>query len=464
MGAVYEVLQLNIDRRRALKVMHAHKLNDPGLRERFDREAQLIARVRSDHIVEIIDSGVDEPSGAPYIVMELLQGVDLATYAARRGRLKADEVVNFAWQAAIGLDKLHEAGIIHRDIKPGNLFVSRRDTGEQHIHLIDLGIAKSIGPSKGRATTGLLGTPSYAAPEQIHAEVPVSAATDRYALAHLVYALLAGEPYWAQEREDNTDVYPLLMTIVQGPPEAPSERAARRNPDFDTGLAPKFDAWFERAAAVAADERYVSMQDMLQDLAEALSIEHDGIAAGAGLGPCADSGPPPTPRTIPPPPVTRKHTDELTRRAQVEPVSANLVLPSAWPRPVVVTAAMTMLLMVVFAGLWAMQSNGAEPIATATRLPATEYAATPGFATVDIVTTPMAADPSVARRPAQRGETSAPEATRSVTRKAIRKSARKTTGEAKRKPSPAPLTERAVPKPAPATPVPPKLQLPVDFR
>ena len=261
MGAVYEVLQLNLGRRRALKVLHSHSQANPDLRRRFMDEAKVIARVESDHVVEVIDSGIAEPTGSPYLVMELLDGEDLWALLDSEGSLEADTLVDFAWQASLAIEKLHDRQIVHRALKPSNLFVTTRDDGRRHITLIDFGIAKSLSAQPARATTGILGTPVYLSPEQIHGEVPTSFATDRYALAHVVYTLATGEPYFAQEKKEaGSEPYPLLMKIVEGPREAPVARAwRRRGVELPTG----FDAWFETATATDPEQRFGSMGAMI---------------------------------------------------------------------------------------------------------------------------------------------------------------------------------------------------------
>jgi serine/threonine-protein kinase len=133
-------VQLKTDRPRALKVMHASTLANEQLRARFAREAKIIAGVESDHIVEIIDAGVEEKSRTPYIVMELLKGESLGSAIAREGRLAPETVITYLTQAAHALDKAHAAGIVHRDLKPENLFITRADDGRPRVKVLDFGI------------------------------------------------------------------------------------------------------------------------------------------------------------------------------------------------------------------------------------------------------------------------------------------------------------------------------------
>src|SRR4051812_166825 len=136
MGAIYEVVHLGTRRRRALKVLLPALVADAAQRERFTREATVTAEVKSEHLVEVFDAGIDAATEMPFLVMELLQGEDLGELLARRGRLEPGEVVDLLGQAARALDKTHAAGVVHRDLKPGNVFVSRRDDGSPWVKLL----------------------------------------------------------------------------------------------------------------------------------------------------------------------------------------------------------------------------------------------------------------------------------------------------------------------------------------
>ena len=129
MGAVYEVVHLETERRRALKVMHAHILQSDELRERFRREAKVAAHVESDFIVDVFDAGIDDATRMPFLVMELLRGEELSRRVRRLGSLPAAEVVSHLFQTALALDKTHRAAIVHRDLKPENLFLTEQDHG-----------------------------------------------------------------------------------------------------------------------------------------------------------------------------------------------------------------------------------------------------------------------------------------------------------------------------------------------
>src|ERR1700730_2139947 len=115
MGSVYEVVHLETERRRALKVMHPHIVQSPELRDRFKREAKVAAQIDSEFIVDVFDAGVDEATQMPFLVMELLKGEELGRRLERVGRFSPPEAVTYLWQTALALDKTHKASIVHRD-------------------------------------------------------------------------------------------------------------------------------------------------------------------------------------------------------------------------------------------------------------------------------------------------------------------------------------------------------------
>lgn len=131
MGAVYEVVHLETDRRRAMKVMHAHLFQSDDMRMRFQREARIAANIESEYLIDVSDAGVDEATGMPFMVMELLRGEELGQRLKRVGRLDPAEALTVLQQTALALDKTHAASIVRRDLKPQNLFCTQRDDGER---------------------------------------------------------------------------------------------------------------------------------------------------------------------------------------------------------------------------------------------------------------------------------------------------------------------------------------------
>jgi serine/threonine protein kinase len=212
MGTVYRALHIRLDKEVALKVIHPFRVRDPRMHERFGREMRAIGKLRHPHIVLATDAG--EAQGVLYLVMELEQGADLAHYVRKQGPLPIGEACGYAQQAAMGLQCVHEAGLVHRDIKPSNLF----RTANGQIKLLDLGLAllaadkappeesgmplpddRTTGfrPLAAARTLGPMGTDDYMAPEQWSDAHQVDLRVDLYSLGCTIYLLLTGQPPFA---------------------------------------------------------------------------------------------------------------------------------------------------------------------------------------------------------------------------------------------------------------------------
>ena len=267
MGVIYEVLHLETERRRALKVMLPGVLGNDELRQRFVREAKVVSHVESDFIVDVVDAGIDAATETPFLVMELLRGEDLLRVLATRGALPAGEVVLLLSQAALALDKTHAAGIVHRDLKPENLYLTTRDDGSPRLKILDFGIAKVVADVNHTVQqTATIGTPLYMPPEQIRGEGTIGPRADVYALGHIAFTLLTGRAYWDDEQRASPSLFTFLGKVVDGLPEPATVRAARRG----VALPPAFDAWFARATARAASARPDRASALVADLAVAV--------------------------------------------------------------------------------------------------------------------------------------------------------------------------------------------------
>jgi serine/threonine-protein kinase len=198
-GDVYEALHLGLRTRVAVKVLRPGPPETAEIRrKRFMREARVAARIRSDHVVRVFDIVAPE-HGPTYIVMELLHGETLAQRIRRVGALPSIEAVDYIVQAAKPLGEMHDTGIVHRDVKPSNLFLARDADGRERIKLLDFGVAafqQPIARSESSITLSevIVGTPRYMAPEQVRSSKHIDARVDVWALGVTLYELLVGTP------------------------------------------------------------------------------------------------------------------------------------------------------------------------------------------------------------------------------------------------------------------------------
>ena len=276
MGAVYEVVHIETNRRRALKVLHAKFMQSEALRQRFRQEARVAAEIDSEHIVDIFDAGIDTETEMPFLVMELLRGEDLRVRVRRDGPMPQDEVIRCLYETSLALEKTHKANIVHRDLKPDNLFLCEREHGPSRIKVLDFGIAKIVADGDGIThATQSLGTPLYMAPEQFSMASSVTPATDIFALGLIAYTLLVGKPYWLAESKAAGSPIAFALNAVKGPQESPVERAEKRG----VQLPPAFDTWFFRATAIKPADRFPSAMTAISELAEVLGVPlpHDSM-------------------------------------------------------------------------------------------------------------------------------------------------------------------------------------------
>jgi serine/threonine protein kinase/formylglycine-generating enzyme required for sulfatase activity len=254
MGEVYVVHQLSTGRDRALKVMSPHLAPNEEQRRRFQLEARVGAMIESDHVVDVITAGFDEQTGAPYLVMELLEGETLEAKVGREGALARAEVARIFDELGHALAAAHAKGIVHRDLKPANLFLARPRvrTPNPILKVLDFGVAKLVGGTHA-TDTRQVGTPSYMAPEQCRAE-PVFTATDVWALGLIAFKLLTGKLYWCAAHRPEASALAIMYEIGHEPLEPATSRADRLG--APGRLPPGFDAWFARCVARDVIARY----------------------------------------------------------------------------------------------------------------------------------------------------------------------------------------------------------------
>jgi serine/threonine protein kinase len=267
MGAVYAVEQLSTGKRRALKVMQPQLIPDARARERFVLEARIGSQIESEHVVDVVASGIDEPTGMPWIAMELLEGVDLADHVKQRGQLPPQETYEVLSQLCDGLGAAHARGIVHRDLKPENVFIStsKRRGVPFIVKILDFGIAKVTHDNQTSATgTSAMGSPLWMAPEQTESGTRLRPATDVWALGLMAFWMLTGRSYWRAGNQAEIALTPVFTEVLVLPLDPPSVRAAQM------GLAhlvpPAFDAWFFRCVARNHDQRFVDATQAIASL------------------------------------------------------------------------------------------------------------------------------------------------------------------------------------------------------
>ncbi len=199
MGVVVAAVDLQLERRVAIKFLLPEYSQQHEAAQRFLREARAAVKIQSEHVARVIDVGTME-SGAPYMVMEYLEGGDLAALLDERKALPAEEAVAYVLEACDAIAEAHSVGIVHRDLKPANLFLARQPDGSVRIKVLDFGISKAlvtsttgIDPSLTR-TSSMMGSPLYMSPEQMKSAKHVDPRTDVWALGVILYELLTGEP------------------------------------------------------------------------------------------------------------------------------------------------------------------------------------------------------------------------------------------------------------------------------
>ena len=226
MGAVFEAYDEKLNRSVAIKIIRAELLNDPSMRMRLEREAHVVARIRHPGVVSIYDFG-DLFDGSAFIVMELLQGLDLAETMKNQGPGTPAQVAALLKQVGEALTVAHSLGIIHRDLKPANLFILPAGK-EFQVKVVDFGIAKSVGEQTSLTISGMLvGTPAYMSPEQIRHQ-PLDARSDLFSLAAVAYELLTGVTAFGSEH-----ISDALTRVLLEEPSPISSKLPGASPDLD---------------------------------------------------------------------------------------------------------------------------------------------------------------------------------------------------------------------------------------
>jgi serine/threonine protein kinase len=263
MAAVYRAYHEGMGREVALKVLAAALAGDVAFRRRFEREAHLVAKVEHPHIIPVYEADQEQDFGVPFIAMRLVRGGDLRAIVSREGYMTAGRAAAFVSPVASALDTAHEAGLVHRDVKPANMLVDVGRGRPEHVYLSDFGLARgvdTVGLSAGDLTTPgqFMGTPEYAAPEQITGG-EVDGRADQYALGCVAYTLLTGSVPYPREQ-----AIAVMYAQLYDPP--PLVTGIRR----DLPLA--VNQVLGRAMEKKADDRYESCIAFADALREALDL------------------------------------------------------------------------------------------------------------------------------------------------------------------------------------------------
>ena len=242
MGVVVAARHLQLDTSVAIKILLPGMIGNQEAVARFAREARAAIEMRGEHVARIFDVGT-LPTGAPYLVMELLQGADLRKMLDEQGPLSVEDAVDFVVQACAAVAEAHGLGIVHRDLKPANLFCVQRPDGRRAIKVLDFGISKVTGPlwmsplEPLTVAAAVMGTPSYMSPEQLEAPHTVDSRTDVWALGVILYELLTGKAPF-----EGSTLPQVSVRIAVRPP--PPLRQLR--PNIPPGLAAAIDTCLEK--------------------------------------------------------------------------------------------------------------------------------------------------------------------------------------------------------------------------
>jgi serine/threonine-protein kinase len=383
MGRVYEGKHETLAKRFALKFIDRDNVTEESF-ARFEREAKAASAVDSPHIVDVFDVGTTN-EGLPYIVMELLRGEDLGQLIRRLGPLEVEVALKVVAQVLRGLVRAHEVGVVHRDLKPDNVFLVDRDDDETFIKILDFGVSKIPKETGGGVRTltregVVLGTLVYMSPEQAQAAPDLDERTDLWAVGAILYECLAGRPAFTGATYES-----VIVTIcTQDPPDL-----APLRPDLSPGLV----TVVKRALARDRAARFSSARDMLDALVAdsngvlPVSMRSDSMKGVRGSGTSSSSGS--TPR-LSPGPATLGAVSTIAVTPDPSRTGGPVPAPSRVP---VVLGGVGIAAVGVLAGLW-LSGPSTDPRAGTSVAAPVSAAPTPASEPVAPSTSQPSASPS----------------------------------------------------------------------
>jgi serine/threonine-protein kinase len=375
MGAVFEAENVALGQRVALKVLHSQLVRDADAQARFDQEAKVVSQLQTEHVVRVSDLGRTE-QGEPYIVMELLAGRNLDAIIEAPELLPISYAVDLAAEAAVGLAFAHRLGLVHRDIKPGNLFETDRGDGTTIVKVLDFGLTKVTRSDMLRLTTSatVFGTPLYMSPEQIMSSKNVDARTDQHALALVLYELITKmSPFY--------DETPTAVTVkIATQPPAPMSSIRRDVP-------PGLDAIVMKALAKKPDDRFEDVAAFALAIAQFGTARADAAAKRAAAALNRPAVVPVVPAVTSFSARTPETSAPWTTRRKREAKARSRVLPAAIVGGAIVLAAGGL-------GYVGLRGTGGAPRATSVAARAPEPSGTAAAAVTEVVAPPPTVSPA----------------------------------------------------------------------